>query len=142
MSVVVRAIEATDGARALLAANELPTDDLGDASIALFGAYEGTQLVGVIGLQTCGDVGLLRSLAVERARRTRGVARLLCETVFARAREQQLESLWLLTTSAQDYFARHGFSAVSRDDAPPPIRSTTQFTSLCPASAVVMSRRM
>lgn len=141
--VEVRALEPADreGARALLAANELPTDDLDDATIELFGAFDANALIGVIGLQTRERYGLLRSLVVNPALRDRGVARVLCETVFTSARERQLETLWLLTTSAQDYFTRHGFSIVARDEAPPPIRSTSQFVSLCPSTAIVMRRR-
>lgn len=83
-------------AGALLAACDLPTDDLDDPSIALVGAFEGSAMIGVIGLQACGEAGLLRSLAVEPAYRDRGVARALCERVFAMARGE----LWLLTPSA------------------------------------------
>jgi amino-acid N-acetyltransferase len=141
MDVRVIAPSEREGARAILEANDLPTDDLDDAAIALFGDYDGEQLVGVIGLQTCDGVGLLRSLAVDPALRDRGIARQLCEAVFARAREQGLNELWLLTTSAQDYFVRHGFATVARAEAPPPIRATSQFASLCPATAIVMRRR-
>ncbi len=135
----VRPIEPSflDRARRLLRAEELPTEDLDD-SVELFGAYEADQLVGVVGLQRCGDLGLLRSLAVVSQRRGRGVARALCERVFVRARERALDSIWLLTTSARDYFARHGFDVVDRAQVPESIRATAQFASLCPASASVM----
>jgi amino-acid N-acetyltransferase len=131
---------APDTARALLEECDLPTDDLADPTISLLGAFEGSALIGVAGLQRCGDVGLLRSLAVATAARDRGVARVLCERVFQLAATQQLGALWLLTTSARDYFTRHGFVAVARDSAPAAIQETAQFASLCPASAVVMRR--
>ncbi len=133
----VRAIEPGSmySVRALLSANDLPTEDLDD-SVELLGAYEGSQLVGVIGLQRLDELGLLRSLAVDPKARDRGIARLLCERVFATC---NLE-LWLLTTSARDYFTRHGFEVIDRAHVPEPIRATAQFASLCPASAVVMRR--
>ncbi|HEY3808137.1 MAG TPA: arsenic resistance N-acetyltransferase ArsN2 [Kofleriaceae bacterium] len=127
-----------DAARTLLRAAELPIDDLDDDTIELVGAFDGDTLVGMIGLQTCGSVGLLRSLAVSPGRRGGGVAATLCKHVFGRART--MSSLWLLTTSAKEYFVRHGFEAVSRDAAPDEIRATSQFSSLCPASAHVMRR--
>ena len=126
-----------DAARALLVASELPVDDLGDPSIVLIGAFDRDALVGVIGLQTCGDVGLLRSLAVTPSHRERGVARALCERLFELAGPRPL---YLLTTSAADYFARHGFVSIARDAAPPAIRSSPQFSSICPSSATVMRR--
>lgn len=140
MDVTPIASETLHAARALLAANELPIDDLEDPAIHLLGAIEGGALLGVIGLQVCGRAGLLRSLAVSPAARGRGIARALCDRVFLLAAQQGLDGLWLLTTSARDYFARHGFDEVARDRVPPAIRATAQFTSLCPSSAVVMRR--
>lgn len=127
--------------RALLAASDLPTDDIDDPSISLVGAFDDDALIGVVGLQACGGVGLLRSLAVAPSHRDRGMAGSLCERVFEMAGERAMESLWLLTTSAKDYFTRHGFEAVPRDEAAEAIRTTAQFTALCPSSAHVMRRR-
>lgn len=127
-------------ARALLSANALPTDDLDDPTIRLYGAFEGDALVGVVGLQTCDGLGLLRSLAVAPAVRSRGVARALCDLVLERARAEQLDGPWLLTTTARDYFERRGFVAVDRALAPPALRANAQFRSLCPASATLMRR--
>jgi len=126
--------------RELLASSELPIDDIDDPSITLIGAFDDAVLAGVIGLQDCGGVGLLRSLAVTPQHRDRGVARLLCERVFAMTAERKLESLWLLTLSARDYFTRHAFVEVPRETAPAAIRATAPFGSLCPASAHVMRR--
>lgn len=123
-------------ARDLLASVELPIDDLDDPSITLIGAFD-DKLVGVIGMQACGPVALLRSLAVARDHRDRGVARALCEAVYALAGERPL---WLLTTTARDYFARRGFEVIERDEVPAAIRTTAQFSNLCPASAHVMRR--
>jgi amino-acid N-acetyltransferase len=127
-------------ARALLAACELPVDDLANPAISLIGAFHGHDLVGVIGLEACESVGLLRSLAVAGGHRGRGVARDLCDHLFALATERGIETLFLLTTTAADYFARLGFVAIDRDAAPGSIQTTTQFASICPTSARVMRR--
>lgn len=79
---------------ALLAASDLPTNDLPDPAIDLFLAYDDGALVGVVGLQPCSDGdGLLRSLAVVPARRGRGVAAVLCEQVARTARERGVRFL-------------------------------------------------
>jgi amino-acid N-acetyltransferase len=127
-------------ARELLVAAALPVDDLDDPSITMLGAFDHGRLVGTIGLQTCGEVGLLRSLAVAAEHRGRGVAGALCARLFALARERSLGVLYLLTTSAADYFVRHGFAVIPRDDAPAAIRASAQFSSMCPSSATVMRR--
>lgn len=131
-----------DAARALAAASALPVEDLDDPAVELFGAFDAGALVGVIGLQRCDGRGLLRSLAVAPPARARGVAAALCQELFALAARRGLPELWLLTTSAHDYFVRHGFSAVAREATPAEIRATAQFSALCPASAVVMRRAL
>jgi amino-acid N-acetyltransferase len=143
MTASVRALEPTDtpAARALLAGSDLPIDDLDDAAITLIGAFDGSTMIGIVGLQVCGSLGLLRSLAVSPAHRERGLGAVLCARVFALAAERSLASLWLLTTSARDFFTRHAFEVVARDEVPEAIRATTQFSSLCPSSAHVMRRR-
>src|SRR5205809_574466 len=89
-----------EAARALLEASDLPTDDLADSSIHLMAAFDAGVLVGVVRLQRAERSGLLRSLAVAPQAR--------CERVIDLASKQRLEGLWLLTTSARDYFARLG----------------------------------
>ncbi|MGE5183935.1 MAG: arsenic resistance N-acetyltransferase ArsN2 [Acidobacteriota bacterium] len=127
-----------DRVRALLVAAGLPIDDLDDAGVHLYGATEGATLAGVVGLQVAGGAGLLRSLAVDPAYRDRGLGTRLCDLVVAEARARSLGELWLLTQTARDYFARRGFEVVARDQVPPPLRATAQFSSLCPSTAVAM----
>jgi amino-acid N-acetyltransferase len=128
---------AADRARALLAASCLPVDDLTDPAITLIGAFDRGALVGVVGLQACGDAALLRSLAVAVEQRGWGLGTRLVKRVLELAGARPV---WLLTTDARDYFLRHGFSVAARDEAPAAIRATTQFASLCPSSAIVMCR--
>lgn len=125
-------------ARSLLVASELPVADLDDPAIELFGAFDVERMVGVVGLQRCDDVGLLRSLAVDGSRRSAGVGRALCEHVLDLAHERGLADVYLLTTEAADYFARLGFAYVDRASAPVSIRATAQFVSLCSSTARVM----
>lgn len=128
-----------DAARALLTAADLPVDDLEDPAITLLGVHADRALVGVIGLQACGaEIGLLRSLAVAPAHQGRGLAAQLCDAVVELAAAERIPELYLLTTSAADYFARRGFTAIDRAAAPEAVRTSAQFASLCPASARVM----
>jgi amino-acid N-acetyltransferase len=53
-----------------------------------------------------------------------------------------VRELFLLTTTAEPIFARWGFRRVDRAEAPPAIRESREFASLCPASAVFMARRV
>jgi len=103
-------------------------------------ARTGSRLVGTIGLEPCGLAGLLRSLAVAPDVRGHLIGQSLCRRVISHARMLGIERLYLLTTDAERYFARLHFKRIERSEAPSQIQATTQFRSLCPATAVCMAR--
>ncbi|HET9956266.1 MAG TPA: arsenic resistance N-acetyltransferase ArsN2 [Polyangiaceae bacterium] len=98
------------------------------------------EVVGVAGLESYGEFGLLRSVAVHSSRRGSGLGRLLVEDRLVAARARELTSVYLLTTTAAAYFAVFGFKIASRGAAPENIRASLEFQSICPASAVCLVR--
>lgn len=96
------------------------------------------RLVGCIGAEVYGDVGLLRSLVVSEAARSSSVGRRLVEALLERSRERGLRALFLLTTTAEDYFPRFGFAALPRDEADERLRASEELRGACPDTAVVM----
>ena len=96
------------------------------------------ELIGLAGVEIHGRHGLLRSVAVAPVLRGAGLGAELVDDRIRWAREQGIESIYLLTTTAAEYFARHGFEIVSRDDAPPEIRASKEFSEMCPSTAVFM----
>ena len=96
--------------------------------------------IGFAGLEVSGRDALLRSVVVQEEQRGRGIGGLVVRHALACAEGLYAESVYLLTMTATDFFARLGFRACSRDQVPAAIRQTTEFTSLCPASAVCMCR--
>ena len=62
----------------------------------------------------------------------------LVEALLDEATESGIERLWLLTTTAEDFFAAIGFAPVAREAAPASIQATLEFRDLCPASATFM----
>ncbi|GLU32958.1 arsenic resistance N-acetyltransferase ArsN2 [Trinickia caryophylli] len=101
-----------------------------------------SRLAGCIGLQHVGEVGLVRSFVVSPDHRNRGIGAQLLEALHAHARRTGMSQLYLLTTTASAFFARHGYRAIPRETAPAAIRASTEFSSLCPASAVLMTRSL
>lgn len=101
-------------------------------------AVSGGEVIGVCGIEAHGPYGLLRSAAVSPSWRGRSVGRALVENRIAWARERGIRSLYLLTTDASEYFERFGFARVARDDVPSEIKLSSEFSYLCPQSAVVM----
>ena len=92
----------------------------------------------MVGLERYGDVALLRSLVVASERMGRGIGKGLVAAAEALAAKLQVRSIYLLTTTAADFFESRGFRRIRREQAPPQIQSTQEFSSLCPASAVLM----
>lgn len=128
--------------RALLAAASLPVDDVSTSRQDFVLAHSGGALVGCVGLEPCGEAGLLRSFAVEPGRRNQGLGTLLFERIVARALLRGVKAAYVLTTSAERFCLAHGFERVERAAVPPAIAMTAQFRALCPSSAACFRRRL
>ncbi len=125
--------------RALAGAAALPVDDLGAPHQVFLVAREAGAVVGCVGLELYGDAALLRSLAVEPARRGTGLGAALHEAAVREARARGVARLWLLTTTAERFFARRGFARVDRASVPAAVAASPEFAALCPASAACMT---
>jgi N-acetylglutamate synthase-like GNAT family acetyltransferase len=101
-------------------------------------AVEGGNVVGAAGIERHGRFGLLRSVVTAPGERGRGIADSLVRNRLAWAGTEGLEGVYLLTTTAAEYFPRLGFERVERDSLPIEIRESREFSSVCPGSAVAM----
>lgn len=129
------------GALDLLGRSELADQDVSQGWGHYFVVREDDgRVVGVAGLELHGEDGLLRSVAVDADYRGQGLAKALVEVVVERAARVGLRSVYLLTTTARDYFARRGFADSPRDAAPAAIRESWEFRTGCPSTAAFMVR--
>jgi amino-acid N-acetyltransferase len=103
---------------------------------------DGEEIAGVVGMEVADDAGLLRSLAVPEARRGEGLAMRLVDALEERARASGIRTLYLLTTTAEGFFARRGYAPADRAAVPDTIAATPEFRDICPASAACMSRAL
>lgn len=127
----------------LLAENGLPTSDLDSAYSSLFvceSAEDGR--VGVGGLEVEGRAGLLRSVAVEESAHGGGYGTTICEQLLDRARIDDLNAVFLLTTTAEEFFTDLGFERIQRSRVPDSVRGTAEFSDLCPANATCMKKNI
>jgi len=124
----------------LLERSSLPTADVWANPDCVYVGRAGELRVGVVGLEPRGDAGLLRSLAVEPRFRGEGYGTALCEGIEQRARSMDLTRLYLLTTTAEPFFADRGYRVVDRSAAPAAIRRTREFEQLCPDAATCMHK--
>jgi amino-acid N-acetyltransferase len=125
---------------ALLETEGLPAAGLQEHFDTAVVARQGGRVVGSAALEIYDDGALLRSVAVARSVRGTGVGVRLTEEALARARARGLPAVYLLTTTAQDFFPRFGFSPITRDAVPDSVKDSVEFRSACPASAIVMRK--
>jgi amino-acid N-acetyltransferase len=127
---------------ALLGRAKLPTAGVADLPSQFIVAESEGRLVGVVGLELYGESALLRSAAVEEDWRCSGVGRVLVERALDVARAQGVDDVFLLTTTAEQYFPRFGFACVSRDSVAKGVQASIEFQEACPASATVMRKSL
>jgi amino-acid N-acetyltransferase len=144
MSVTVRAATPGDfpGVVALLEAAALPTAGLDSSLPDFIVAEEGHRVVGAIGLEVYGDAALLRSAVVDAGRRGSGLGRDLVESLLSRAGARGIRDVYLLTTTAEHFFPRFGFTRIPRDAVAEGVRASEEFRGACPESATVMHRML
>jgi amino-acid N-acetyltransferase len=119
----------------------LPTEGVNAQALSHFVIAEDHGMpVGVVGLEVYRDSALLRSAAVEEKWRGSGVGRVLIDRALALTRELGIQDVFLLTTTAEDYFPRFGFACVSRDSVPPTVQASAEFQGACPSTAVIMRK--
>lgn len=128
---------------ALLAAAKLPTEDLTAAHCEhFFHTGPAAAPEGLVGLEIFGEVALLRSLVIPESRRGAGAGSQLLAHAEAHARAQGVKQLYLLTTTAEGFFAKRGYARTPRETAPAAIRATREFSGICPASSAFMFKKI
>ncbi|HEY4195660.1 MAG TPA: arsenic resistance N-acetyltransferase ArsN2 [Mucilaginibacter sp.] len=139
---ITEAINYRDSVVALIAAERLPTEDL-QATLENFRiAIQNDEVIGVAGLEIYGDYGLLRSLAVQPAHRDKGIASKLLKQIEALAGSKGLKAICLLTETAAAYFNKKGYSTITRGDVPTGVQGSSEFSHVCPQSAIVMIKNL
>jgi amino-acid N-acetyltransferase len=124
----------------LLERHGLPLDGASELVGAMVVARDAGRVVGAAALELYADGALLRSVVVDVSVQGQGVGQQLTAAALAFASELGVPMVFLLTTTAAEFFPRFGFERITREDVPPSVRSSVEFQSACPASAVVMRR--
>ena len=126
----------------LLERHGLPLEGASGLGDMLVVARLNGQVVGAAGVELCADGALLRSVVVDATAQGQGLGHRLTEAALTLARDHGASVVFLLTTTAAQFFPRFGFEPISRDDVPESVRQSVEFQSACPASAVVMRHRL
>jgi amino-acid N-acetyltransferase len=138
--VQIRAARATDleDIKALLLDNALPTAGVDEHWKTFIVARDGNRLVACGGSETYPAAALIRSIAVASDCRGTGVGRRVVRELLDRLSSHGLREFYLLTTTAESYFRKRGFTTIDRDEVNPALLSSREFQDACPESAVCM----
>ena len=123
----------------LLLENGLPVSDLDESKI-LFACSSRGELIGTGGLEFFRDCALLRSISVRKDSQKKGLGKFIVAEMEKLAVQKGINRLYLLTTSAMDFFTKEGYEKIDRNDVPSEINKTTEFSSVCPSTATVMRK--
>lgn len=130
--------------RELLSALDLPHGDLTPSHMKSFWVCRNAngKVVGAVGLEVYEQTALLRSLAVSPAFRNNGIGSRLANRTERHAHQAGVETLYLLTVTASNYFERRGYETIDRDELPKAIQQTEEAAQLCPSNAICMRKHV
>ncbi len=74
--------------------------------------------------------------------RNKGAAVKLVKFLEEFAKQEDIENIYLLTTTAEQFFSNRNYVPVDRNSVPYSIQQTSEFKSVCPASATIMIKRL
>ncbi len=126
----------------LIDRSKLPSAGLEQHVGSTLVARDGDRIVGTAALELYGGSALLRSVAVAGELRGQGVGQALTNAALDLAKRRGVHTVYLLTETATQFFPKFGFRPVPRTDVDPGVLESTEFTTACPASALVMARTL
>jgi amino-acid N-acetyltransferase len=124
--------------RQFLIDNKLPVSGIDDHWKTFIVARDGEAIVGCGGSEAYKFAALIRSVAVADSHRSRGIGRSIVRQLLDRLASRGIREFYLLTTTAQPYFAKRGFKPIDRDEIHPQLLASTELQGACPESAVCM----
>jgi len=122
----------------LLEAADLPTIGVSEHVQGFLVAQRDGSIIGAIGLEDYGQAALLRSAVVDASLRQYGIGSKLFNACFQKARSKGIQSLFLLTNTAEHFFHKKGFRRINRAEVPEAVASSVEFTDACPSHAACM----
>jgi amino-acid N-acetyltransferase len=125
----------------LLEINELPISDL-DEDKLLYLLWDDDRVIGTGGLEIFDDCGLLRSVSVLPGEQGKGYGSFINSQLEKFAYESGIRCMYLLTTTARNFFEHEGYCEVKRENVPGSIRQSSEYSTVCPSTAVVMKKTL
>jgi amino-acid N-acetyltransferase len=128
-------------ATTLLEQASLVVSDISE-KVNLFGLFSDNNLLALAGLEVFENEALLRSVCVSARERGKGYGQQIIKALENDAARNGITELYLLTTTASKFFERIGYKVADRNTASDAIKNTSEFSGLCPSSAVFMHKTL
>ena len=141
MNIVPASQNSFTAAIRLLESCSLPTQDIHPGT-QLFVMEEGDRVIGTIAVEYNWDHALLRSLSVDEDFRKKGIGEELVSFIEDYVKKQGVLHIFILTTTAAGFFSKRGYTKMEREEVPEFIQQTSEFSSVCPASAIIMKKQL
>lgn len=144
MTILLRETTADDwpAIEVLLLTSGLPVAGFREAVGVAVVACAGGAIVGVAALELYADGALLRSVAVAEPARGQHLGQRLTRAAVEAAAAHGRSDIFLLTTTAEHFFPKLGFTRIDRHCVPATVQQSIEFRGACPESAVVMRRQL
>jgi len=140
MNIVPASQNSFTAAINLLKKNNLPTEDIHPGT-QLFVMEEENRVVGTVAVEYDYNDALLRSLSVSEEKRNSGIGAELANFIEDYVQKQGVQNIYLLTTTAADFFSKRGYTIINRDDVPDFIKNTTEYSVICSSTSTVMKKQ-
>jgi amino-acid N-acetyltransferase len=124
--------------RALLERSHLPVAEIERHLTGAMVARDDRTVIGCAAIEQYDRAALLRSVAVDDGFRGQGLGVRLTDAALTAARARGVDTVYLLTETAADFFPRFGFRRIPRDQVNPAVRRSVEFTTACPEGAQAM----
>lgn len=130
--------EDVNDAKTLLKENNLCYTDIPKENLDIFKVLDSNVIVGYLGLEHYGSDAVLRAVVIKDNFRGLNLGRTMTLSGIDAAREMGIESLYLLTLTAKDFFSKLGFKVMARKDVPEAVGKSEEFLNFCPDTAICM----
>jgi amino-acid N-acetyltransferase len=81
-------------------------------------------------------------VSVRKDLRGKGLGQFINRELEKITKQRGIDCIYLLTTTAKDFFGKEGYEVITREDVPESIKNTSEFSEVCPSSATVMKKNL
>lgn len=134
-------VEDTEAIKQLLEVANLTTSGLSNHIQHFLVATNNIEIIDVAGAELYFPVALIRSVAVNPAFKNQGIGYTLVNMLTQQLHQQHFNTYYLLTETAAPFFTKMGFETILREHAPESIQQTEEYSSICPTTAVIMTKK-